>query len=68
MELEALAEEGGGRGWGWGEEGWELQFSSFTIVLSLVAVVWDHREAFCRRLRQHSSVGKGFLHSPYSSS
>lgn len=30
--------------------------------------VWEHRAAFCRRLRQHNFVDKTLLHAPYGGS
>lgn len=42
--------------------------SSSMIFLCLAEIVWEGRGAFCRRCKQHSSVNKGFLHDPNSSS
>ena len=49
-----------------GPKGMGLQLSSLVKVLSLAAVVWEHRRDFCRRLVWQ--VIQGPLYSPHSGS
>jgi hypothetical protein len=43
----------------------ELQLSSFSKVLSLAALVWKHRRAFCKRLKLQLCRHRSSPRSPW---